>query len=152
MVFVLAKTVAQIQACFPEIYFTCHTHHANAESPYGLTPRDSTLLAHIAGLDGIETGDLARHLGRAKSTLSAALKKLESNNLITVERPPGDARRRRLRITETGRACISQTSVLETNILTEVLASMPQADQQAAAQGLQLLAAACRTHQQQGEN
>ena len=63
---VLEKNVALIQACFPEFYFTCHSRHAGFAGNHGLTPRDGSLLAHIAGLDGIETGNLARHLGRAK--------------------------------------------------------------------------------------
>lgn len=99
MEFVFAKNIAQIQACFPEIYFTCHSRRAGADDNHGLSPRDGTLLAHIAGQDGIEPGMLARHLGRAKSTLSAALKKLETYGLIVLERPGADARRRLLRIT-----------------------------------------------------
>lgn len=143
---VLEKNIAQIQACFPEVYFTCHSRHAHADDNHGLSPRDGTLLAHIAGQDGIETNQLARHLGRAKSTLSAALKKLEAHGLIVLEKPNEDARRRHLRITAAGRECISKTSVLETDRLAAVLQSMPETHQQAAVKGLQLLAAACRTH------
>ena len=150
MEIVLEKNVAQIQACFPEVYFTCHSRHAGPEDNHGLSPRDGTLLAHIAGQDGIETNQLARHLGRAKSTLSAALKKLEAHGLILLERPSADARRRQLRITPAGRECISRTSVLETDRLVAVLASKPEQDQQAAVNGLQLLAAACRTLSSKG--
>lgn len=150
MEIVLEKNVAQIQACFPEVYFTCHSRHVGADDNYGLSPRDGTLLAHIAGQDGIETNQLARHLGRAKSTLSAALKKLDAHGLIVVERPDADARRRQLRITPAGRECISRTSVLETDRLAAVLASMPEKDQQAAVHGLQLLAAACRALSSKG--
>lgn len=140
----LAQNVALIQACFPEIYFACHTRHPQPEDNCGLTPRDSSLLAHIAGLDGIEPANLARHLGRAKSTLSAALKKLEALGLIVLDRPGNDARRRLLRITPAGRDCISRTSVLETDRLMAILKTLTKADQQAAVHGLQLLAGACR--------
>ena len=146
----LSKNIAQIQACFPEIYFACHTSH-QAEDLLGLTARDGTLLAHIAGLDGIETGALARHLGRAKSTLSAALKKLEALGLVLVERPAGDGRRRVLRITEKGREYVSRTSVLETDRLRAVLGLLGESDQAAAVRGLQILAAACRTFQGEKE-
>ena len=47
----LEKNVALIQACFPEVYFTCHSRHAGFAGNHGLTPRDGSLLAHIAGLD-----------------------------------------------------------------------------------------------------
>ncbi|MBI2686669.1 MAG: winged helix-turn-helix transcriptional regulator [Acidobacteria bacterium] len=141
---VLANNVALIQACFPEIYFACHTRHADPGENCGLTPRDGTLLAHIAGLDGIEPAGLARHLGRAKSTLSPALKKLESLGFIELRRPHNDGRRRLLRITPAGRDCVSRTSVLETDRLSTILSTLTMADQHAAVQGLQLLAAACR--------
>lgn len=146
----LSKNIAQIQACFPEIYFACHTRH-HSEDLLGLTARDGTLLAHIAGLDGIETGALARHLGRAKSTLSAALKKLEALGLVLVERPVGDGRRRVLRITEMGREYVSRTSVLETERLGAVLGLLGAEEQLAAVRGLQILAAACRAYQGEKE-
>lgn len=149
---VIDSQVATVQACYPEIYFACHTVHAEPDSPAGLTVRDGTLLAHIAALDGIEMGALARHLGRAKSTLSPALRKLETLQLIEVEVPAGDARRRRLRITPEGRASISRTSVLETGRVTGVLQSMTAKDRELALQGLAILAAACRKYmEREGE-
>ena len=132
------KNFALIQACFPEVYFTCHSRNAGSAGNHGLTPRDGTPLAHMAGLDGIETGKLDRHLGRAKSNLFATLKKLEAYGLIALERPGRDSRRRLLRITPAGRECISQTSVLVTDRLAAILASTPGQDQQAEVNGLQL--------------
>lgn len=146
----LSQNITQIQACFPEIYFACHSAH-NAQDLLGLTPRDGTLLAHIASLDGMESGELARHLGRAKSTLSAALKKLEGLGLLLVERPAGDGRRRVLRITGKGREYVSRTSVLETERLGAVLRLLSETDQAAAVRGLQILAAACRVYQGEKE-
>lgn len=137
--------VASIQACFPEVYFACHTRHATqSDSPPGLTQRDGTLLAHIAGLEPVESGDLSHHLGRAKSTLSAAIKKLAKMGLITASSPAADARRKVLAVTAAGRACIAKSSVLETPRLKAALRSMPQRDRQTAVEGLRLLAAACR--------
>jgi DNA-binding MarR family transcriptional regulator len=142
---VIENHVAAIQACFPEVYFACHTRHATqADAPKGLTQRDGTLLAHIAGLQPVESGELARHLGRAKSTLSAAIQKLVRMGLITASPPAGDARRKILAVTAEGRACIAKSSVLETPRLTAALGSMPERDRETAVRGLQLLAAACR--------
>ena len=141
----IAKHVASIQACFPEVYFACHTRHATqSDAPPGLTQRDGTLLAHIAGLEPVEAGDLARHLGRAKSTLSAAIKKLVKMGLIAASSPAGDARRKVLAVTAEGRACIAKSSVLETPRLNKALRSMPVRDREVAVEGLRLLAAACR--------
>ena len=96
----IENDVAAIQACFPEVYFACHTRHATqADAPKGLTQRDGTLLAHIAGLEPVESGELARHLGRTKTTLSAAIQKLVRMGLITASSPVGDARRKILAVT-----------------------------------------------------
>ncbi len=141
----IENDVTAIQACFPEVYFACHTRHATqSDSPPGLTQRDGTLLAHIAGLEPVEARDLARHLGRAKSTLSAAIKKLVKMGLITATSPAGDARRKVLAVTADGRACIAKSSVLETPRLTAALRSMEVRDREIAVEGLRLLAAACR--------
>ncbi len=149
----LNKQVAQIQAFYPEIYFACHANHKRRKQvPSGLTPRDGSLLAHISALEGIETGSLAKHLGLAKSTLSAALHKLKSFGLIEFEVPAGDGRRRKLHITRRGKNYISETSVLETERVRKVLSKMKPAERLLALQGMELLAAACRKLLQEGAN
>jgi DNA-binding MarR family transcriptional regulator len=145
MMKVIEQQTAMIQACYPEIYFACHVDHRSGDSTGGaLSARDGSLLAHIAGLDGCDATRLARHLGRAKSTLSPALKKFEAMGLIAVHVPAGDARRKCLRITAAGRRIISGTSVLERGRLCAVLELMPAEDRQQAVKGMELIAAACR--------
>ena len=68
------EAVLRIQLAYPKIYLACHKKHQNARtSAHGLSPRDSSLLAHLDPVRPVEQAELGRHLGLAKSTLSEAM-------------------------------------------------------------------------------
>lgn len=136
--------IAAIQRAYPQIYLSCHVEHrARASSPTGLTARDATLLAHVEE-SGSSPAALARHLGIAPSTLSAAVAGLAGHGLLRVEANPTDARRRLILLTEEGRAAIGDENVLDARRLAAVLARLSTAERRRAVDGLKLLAAAAR--------
>jgi MarR family transcriptional regulator, organic hydroperoxide resistance regulator len=137
-----------VQMAYPQVYLACHTRHLRKQSTeHRLSARDAAILAHLDDGRAITPHQLAVHLSIAASTLSEALKRLES--LGYVGRPQtgrGAVRGRRtgVLLTARGAQAIRDTSVLETERLRAVLARISDRDRQAIARGLERLARACR--------
>jgi DNA-binding MarR family transcriptional regulator len=71
--------------------------------PYGLTSGQFSLLVALNRPEPPRMRDLAPFLAMDRTTLTAALKPLERRGLVRAEADAGDARARRLRLTEAGR-------------------------------------------------
>ena len=129
---------------YPQIYLACHVEHrSRAASPTGLTSRDAGLLAHIdAG--GSSPARLARHLGIAPSSLSAALARLEALNMVAIAADPKDARRRLVSLAPAGEEALVASSVLDPGRLGAIMTAMDAGERAKAVEGLTLLAAAAR--------
>ena len=140
-----ASDVRLVQTCYPQIYLACHTRHQRAaSSPHGLSPRDSTLLAHLDETRPTTPSVLARHLGVGGPTMSAAIKRLVRLGYVDQERDPSDARSVRLRLARKGADAMRDSSVLEPARVKRVLAKLRPADRRAALAGLALLARAAQ--------
>jgi DNA-binding MarR family transcriptional regulator len=140
-----ARDVRLVQTCYPQIYLACHTQHTRAaSSPHRLSPRDSTLLAHLDEKRPITSSALARHLGVGGSTMSAAVKRLVRLGYIDQERDPGDARSLRLRLAPKGAAAMRDSSVLEPARVRRMLARLTPAERRVALDGLSILAGAAQ--------
>jgi DNA-binding MarR family transcriptional regulator len=130
--------------CYPQIYLACHVEHrTRGSSASGLTSREAGFLAHVEP-DGSSPAALARHLGIGRSTLSAALARLEGLGLVATERDAGDARRKRVRLTDAGRAAVADSSVLDADRVAALLAAMTADERRRGVEGLRLLAEAAR--------
>jgi len=130
---------------YPQIYLACHVEHrTRGSSPTGLTSRDASFLAHVEEPAGSSPAALARHLGISRSTLSAALARLQHEGLVTLEAHPGDARRKRVRLTEGGRAALAENSVLDPARVADLLGRLTDEEREQAVKGLKLLAVAAR--------
>jgi DNA-binding MarR family transcriptional regulator len=143
--------VLDVLRSYPQIYLACHVEHrTRASSPSGLTSRDGSLLAHVADPEGTSPAALARHLGIAPSTLSAALARLERQGLLRLDPDPGDARRRRIRLTDGGREAVVRDSVLDADRVAAMLDGLAEDERGKAVAGLKLLATAARRLQEGG--
>lgn len=143
--------VFAVLRAYPQIYHACHVEHrTRAAAPDGLTSRDAGLLAHVEGPDGMSPAVLARHLGVARSTLSAALTRLAGQGMVEVAPDPQDGRRRLVRLTQDGRAALAAGSVLDPQRLAAVMARLTAAERRRAAAGLVLLAGAARAFREEG--
>jgi DNA-binding MarR family transcriptional regulator len=140
-----ARDVRLVQTCYPQIYLACHTRHTRAaSSPQQLSPRDSTLLAHLDEKRPTTPSVLARHLGVGGPTISAAVKRLVRLGYIEQERDPDDARSVRLRLGQKGAAAMRDSSVLEPARVRRMLEKLAPGDRRAALNGLAVLAEAAR--------
>lgn len=135
--------VRAVQAAYPRIYFACHTRHVRRRSSAaGLSPADATVLQHLGPRPGPTLGELARHLGVGKPTLSAALKRLEGLGVVQRTVAAADRRVVRLSLTERGISLTRSVSVLDAGRVAAVLARLRPAQRRRAIEGLELLALA----------
>lgn len=143
--------VYSVLRAYPAIYMACHVEHrTRGRSTSGLTSHDASLLAHVDS-GGIGPAALARHLGIGRSTLSASLKRLAASGFLTVEPVAGDGRRRRVTLTDAGRAAVASDSVLRPDRVAALLALLEPSERERAVAGLQLLADAARRLQDGGK-
>ena len=137
--------VRLVQVAYPQIYFACHTRHIRrASTPERLSAADSTLLAHLDEDRPVRSTALARHLGVANSTLSAAIARLAAQGYVVQSRDTGDRRAIELRLSRKGAAAMQASSVLDTPLVRKMLERLTPAERKRALSGLALLARAAR--------
>ncbi len=79
-----------------------------------LSPESVAFLDHLAAAGPMTLGEIARHVGRAASTLSEMVDHLVAKGLLTRDRDESDARRSLIWLTEAGQAALIEArNVLE---------------------------------------
>jgi len=137
--------VFEVQRLYPQIYMACHTDHVRAASTkWRISSQDASILVHLDRDSGLSPRTLAKHLGVAPSTLSAAIARLAELGYLTNEPNGADRRKRELRLTPRGAEAIASTSVLNAERVRAVLKKLKPAERKAALNGLALLARAAR--------
>ena len=139
------RDVRMVQVAYPQIYFACHTRHLRrASSATRISPADSTLLAHLDEDRPQRATVLARHLGLAASTLSAAIARLVKHGYVTQERDARDGRAVGLLLSSKGAAAMQASSVLETARVRKMLGRLTPHERRQALAGLDILARAAQ--------
>ena len=137
--------VSAVQRLYPQIYVACHNDHIRAASTeWRISSQDASILVHLNRETGLRPSSLARHLGVAPSTLSAAVSRLEKLGYLTNQPATRDKRQRELRLTERGAQAISATSVLNSDRVAALMQKLTRDERKAAVHGLALLARAAR--------
>ena len=140
-----ASDIALMQRCYPQIYLACHKHHIRASSTaHRLLARDSSILVHLNETVPITPTELAAHLSVRGSTLSAAIQRLERLGYLRRTRTPQDRRTVALTLTPQGAKAMAETSVLDSERVSAVLAKLNRNERKRALEGLELLARASR--------
>ncbi|MBS0661221.1 MAG: winged helix-turn-helix transcriptional regulator [Verrucomicrobia bacterium] len=139
-----SQQIASLQRAYPQVWFACHLdHRTRSNSPDGLTDREAGILAHLDATDGALAGDVARHLGIGKSTLSAQLKRLVELGFVRLARGD-DQRERPVHLTAKGRRAVVARSPLDRARVGALLQVLTPAERVQAVAGLELLARAAR--------
>ncbi len=134
----IEEALVRVQCAYPKIYLACHARHQNAKTTrVQLSQRDSTVLAHLDEVAALGQGELARHLGVAKSTFSETVDglvvrgfvaRLKSGRSIGLLRSPA------------GTLAMSGSSVLESARLGRLLQRLDEDGWARVVAGLELLA------------
>ena len=142
------RDVRLVQVAYPQIYFACHTRHIRrASTPARLSAADSTLLAHLDEERATRPTVLAKHLGVAASTLSAAINRLASLGYVTLGKAVVDRRAVDLRLSSKGVAAMQASSVLDAALVEKLLAQLAVPERKRALEGIGLLAKGARLAQ-----
>jgi DNA-binding MarR family transcriptional regulator len=146
------RDVRMVQIAYPQIYFACHTRHVRrASTATRLSAADSTLLAHLDEQRVTRPTALARHLGVAASTLSAAIARLAGLGYVAHAKAANDGRAVDLRLTAKGAAAMQASSVLESARVARMLAALSAAERRRALDGIGLLARGARLSSSSGK-
>jgi DNA-binding MarR family transcriptional regulator len=139
------EDVFEVQRLYPQIYVACHNNHVRAVSTeWRISSQDASILVHLDRDCGTSPRALARHLGVAPSTLSAAIARLSKLGYLSSKPSEADKRQRDLRLTSRGAEAISGASVLDARRVTLMLKRLTASERKTAISGLALLARAAR--------
>lgn len=142
------RDVRLVQVAYPQIYFACHTRHIRrASTATRLSAADSTLLAHLDEDRATRPTELAKHLGLAASTLSAAINRLGELGYVSSGKAISDGRAVDLRLTAKGAAAMQASSVLDAALVAKMLAQLSSTERNRALEGIGLLAKGARLAQ-----
>lgn len=139
------RDVRLVQVAYPQIYFACHTRHMRRVSTASrISATDSTLLAHLDETEPVRATALAKHLGLAASTLSAAVARLAALGYVVQRSDAKDGRAVQLLLSAKGASAMQVSSVLESARVLRMLGRLKAADRKRALEGIALLAKAAR--------
>ena len=97
----------------------------------GLTPSQLSTLSSVGKCGPVRLGDLAAAERIAPSTLTRLVNVLEERGYLSRQAAPGDARAFLVTVTDSGREALERIRAEATNLLTDILTTLP-ADQLAA--------------------
>jgi DNA-binding MarR family transcriptional regulator len=106
------------------------------------------LLAHLDEQRPVRATRLAKHLGVAASTLSAAIARLAKHGYVIQQRERSDGRAIGLLLSAKGAQAMQASSVLETERVKSMLGKLTPRDRSRALAGLAALARAARAAQE----
>lgn len=128
---------------YPKIYLACHVQHIrDDESGKAFSPHLASILDHISGDTPPSISELARHLDVTESTMSIQLTKLQRAGYVRRIHDERDRRRVCVRLTGHGRRVRQQNTVLDPDLVMEMISLLKPGETEAALHGLELLAAA----------
>ena len=128
---------------YPKIYLACHTRHLrDDETGRSLSPHLGSILDHLDVQPPLALSTLAKHLDVTESTVSIQIDKLANAGYVKRIRDTQDRRRVRLRLTSAGMRVKEQNSVLDSELVREMISLLRPEEVEAALGGLDLLAEA----------
>jgi DNA-binding MarR family transcriptional regulator len=140
---VSSRDVRAVQAFYPRIYLACHLRHVRrATSPANVTAGESMVLGHLDARRPIRPTSLAAHLGVAKSSLSATIKRLTALGYVARVADEKDGRSAGLCLTRAGARAMAAGSVLDESRVKALLLELTPGERARAVEGLALLARA----------
>lgn len=128
---------------YPKVYLACHTRHLrDDETGKSLSPRLGSILDHLDTQPPLTLSSLAKHLDVTQSTVSLQIDKLEGAGYVLRRRDTQDRRRVSVVLTPRGKRIKEQNSVLDRDLVREMISLLRPGDVEAALSGLDLLAEA----------
>jgi DNA-binding MarR family transcriptional regulator len=137
----LSDQMQRLLASYPKIYLACHRRHLRGDERR-LTEHQASILHHLHIERPTAISDLARHLDVTEATMSLNISRLQRAGYLHRVRQSDDARRVGVRLSPAGAKARQENSVLDPDLLRELIAQLAPADLEPALYGLDLLAGA----------
>jgi DNA-binding MarR family transcriptional regulator len=135
--------IAAVLRDYPRIYFGCHRRHTRDPLTGDLVSQKQVqILDHLDEFSAHSLNALADHMGVTPGTMSVAVDRLVKRGYVTRVPDSTDRRRVLLRLTPSGARVCQAHSVLDPELVHDMLAALPDADRVRALEGLALLASA----------
>jgi DNA-binding MarR family transcriptional regulator len=135
--------VRRLLAAYPAIFLACHREHTRAdEAGKALTENQASVLNHLDADRPTTLSKLAEHMGVGRSTMSTTVTRLARGGYIARGRGRQDRRSVALTLTPTGKRIQEQNSVLDQQLVQEMLKMMKPGEAELALAGMERLAQA----------
>jgi DNA-binding MarR family transcriptional regulator len=135
--------VRRLLAAYPAIFLACHREHTRAdEAGKALTENQASVLNHLDADRPTTLSKLAEHMGVGRSTMSTTVTRLARGGYIARGRGRQDRRSVALTLTPTGKRIQEQHSVLDQQLVQEMLKMMKPGEAELALAGMERLAQA----------
>ena len=137
----LSARVKRLLESYPKIYLACHRRHLrDDETGRMLTQHQASILDHLDAVKPVAVSELARHMSVTESTMSINIGKLRHAGYVKRLRDRQDGRRIGLTLTVAGVRVKEHNSVLDPDLVTELLSLLSTNDAENALAGMEQLA------------
>lgn len=139
----LTDAVASLMRDYPKIFFACHRRHTrDPQTGTIVSEKQSQVLDHLDEVNAMSLTALAQHMGVTLGTMSITIDRLVRHGLVVRAPDPADGRRVLLRLTGAGARVSEAHSVLDPDLVDQLVGTLPADDRTRAIAGLELLASA----------
>ena len=123
------------------IFLACHRQHVRQdETGRAVTEHQATLLNHLHASKPMTLSKLAEHMGVGRSAMSIAVSRLVRRGYIAKKRDKNDARGVGLTLTAAGTRVKEVNTVLDPELVREMVRRVPAKDLENALSGIECLA------------
>jgi DNA-binding MarR family transcriptional regulator len=137
----LDSHVRRLLDAYPAIFLACHRRHLRADaSGRGVTEHQASVLDHLDTVRPTTLSTLAEHMGVSRSSMSILVARLVRGGYIAQRKDKTDARRVALTLTAAGARVKQNNSVLDPQLLREMLRLIPAGELESSLRGLESLA------------
>lgn len=133
--------VQRLLTAYPAIFVACHRRHLREDSSgKTVTEHQASVLDHLHPTRPTTLNKLAEHMGVGRSAMSISVARLMRHGYIRSRRDPQDSRRVALTLTRSGERVKEENTVLDPELVRELLRPMPAAEREIALRGMETLA------------
>ena len=130
---------------YPAIYLACHRRHVrDDERGKVITEHRASVLDHLDANRPTTLSGLAEHMGVSRSTMSITVSCLVRDGYVARKLDRNDARRVALLLTGAGQRVKEQNTIVDPDLLREMLRLIPPRELETALQGIERLAKSAR--------
>jgi DNA-binding MarR family transcriptional regulator len=139
----LETKVERLLAAYPTIYLACHRDHTRTdEAGNPLTEKQASVLDHLDAARPTTLSKLAEHMGVGRSAMSTTVTRLVRAGYIARRAGMQDRRTAGLTLTPSGRRIQAENTVLNPQLVRQMIKLMQPTEAERALAGMESLAQA----------